>query len=94
MHAYPLLSNIVISFTSHLVIETSQEISDVPYADYFTVEVGGNLHQMRSVFCWLMCVTCENFNLWLIPGSLGLEKRLQRLDRRLYIGCLCQCGLR
>jgi hypothetical protein len=23
---------------SHLVIETSQEISDVPYADYFTVE--------------------------------------------------------
>jgi hypothetical protein len=39
MHAYPLLA-IVISYASHLVIETSQEISDVPYADYFTVEVG------------------------------------------------------
>lgn len=59
MHAYPLLSDIVISFASHLVIETSQEISDVPYADYFTVEVGGNLHRMLSVVCWEMCVIGE-----------------------------------
>ena len=25
--------------SSHLVIETSQEVSDVPYSDYFRVEV-------------------------------------------------------
>lgn len=49
MHACPHLSDIVISFSSHLVIETSQEISDVPYADYFTVEVRRNLHGMLSV---------------------------------------------
>lgn len=27
------------TFTSHLVFETSQEINDVPYGDYFRVEV-------------------------------------------------------
>lgn len=58
-YSYSLLSDIVISSASHLVIETSQEISDVPYGDYFSVEVGGNLHLVLSVVCWVMCVIGE-----------------------------------
>lgn len=37
---FPLLYDLLFfGFTSHLVIETSQEISDVPYGDYFRVQV-------------------------------------------------------
>lgn len=31
--------DILTFFPSHLVIETSQEVHDVPYGDYFRVEV-------------------------------------------------------
>jgi hypothetical protein len=34
-----ILTCIFVTSSSHLVIQTSQEVSDVPYADYFHVEV-------------------------------------------------------